>query len=172
MRSFFERSRARQLAEVKAILHRLQALSGDSVPGVPAVAWAKSTYPGRVTGRRALAAGLGLIAGLATIGVGTSVLHGLGEPTGLSLGLRATRSSEDFAFPTITDRQPTESGDALRDHRLQPTAKLEQSARSILEKALQDMAAGRVRAARDALIRIQHQSSADMAWTLARSYDP
>jgi hypothetical protein len=158
MRSFFERSRARQLAEVKAILHRLQALSGESVPGVPAVAWAKSTYPGRVAGRRALAAGLGLIGGLATIGVGAYVLHGLGEPTGLSLGLRATRSSEDFAFPTITDRQPT--------------AKLEQSARSILEKALQDMAAGRVRAARDALIRIQHQSSADMAWTLARSYDP
>jgi hypothetical protein len=54
----------------------------------------------------------------------------------------------------------------------QPTDKSEPSAQAILEKAMQDIAAGHVRAARDALIRIQHQGSADLAWTLARSYDP
>lgn len=158
MRSFFQRSRARQVAEVKAILHRLQALSVESAAEVQAVTGARSTYLGRVAGRRTLAAGLGLIGGLVTIGVSAFVLHGLGGPTSSPQGQRATRGSEDITLPTLIARQPTE--------------KLEQSAQSIFEKALQDMTAGRVRAARDALIRIQHQGSADMAWTLARSYDP
>lgn len=155
MRSLFERSRARQLAEVKAILHRLQALSAESSVDLPAGDWAKRTYPGRVAVRRALAAGMGLIGGLA---VGAYVFHGFGGPASLSLGQQATGSSEGYTFPTIPDQPPTD--------------KLEQSAQSILDKASQDMAAGRVRAAREALIRIQHQGSADMAWALARSYDP
>src|SRR5262245_51064456 len=139
MRSFFERSRARQVAEVKAILHRLQALSVESAAEARAVTRAR----GRYRGRRALAAGLGLIGGLVTIGLGAFVLHGLGGPTSSPQGQRATQGAEDFTLPTLIVRQPTE--------------KLEQSAQSIFEKALQDMAAGSVRAAREALIRIQHQ---------------
>jgi hypothetical protein len=98
---------------------------------------------------------MGLIGGLA---VGAYVFHGFGGSASLSLGQQATGSSERYTFPTIPDQLPTD--------------KLEQSAQSILDKASQDMAAGRVRAAREALIRIQHQGSADMAWALARSYDP
>jgi hypothetical protein len=86
------------------------------------------------------------------------VLNGLGQRTGPSAGVRAIQSSEGSALPAPGDRQPA--------------GKVEASAQSILEKALQDLAAGHIKAARDALIRSQHQGSADMAWTLARSYDP
>jgi hypothetical protein len=157
MRIFFERSRTRRLAEVKAILHRLQALSVEPGTGI-AAAGGKRTDPGRVPGRRALAAGLGLLAGLATIGLGAYTITDLREPSSRSTGLRATRSAEDPTFLAVGDRQPTD--------------KSEPSAQAVLEKAMQDIAAGHVRAARDALIRVQHQGSADMAWTLARSYDP
>jgi len=158
MRSLFRRSRARQLEEVKAILHHLQGLSTDSGVGVPAVTQAKATHPGRMAARRAVAAGLGLVGGLATIGFGSYVLHDLRGRSGPSPGVVASRPSEGFTLATVRDRQPV--------------GKSEPSAQSILEKALQDIAAGRVRAARDALIRIQDQGSADMAWMLARSYDP
>ena len=157
MRIFFERSRTRRLAEVKAILHRLQALSVEPGTGV-AAAGGKRTGPGRVPRRRALAAGLGLLAGLATIGLGAYTMTDLREPSSRSTGLRATRSAEDSTFLAVGDRQPT--------------GKSEPSAQAVLEKAMQDIAAGHVRAARDALISVQHQGSADMAWTLARSYDP
>jgi hypothetical protein len=158
MRSFFQRSRARQLEEVKAILHHLQALSTDPGVGVPAVSQAKPTSPNRIAARRAVAAGLGLVGGLATIGFGSYVLHDLRGRTGPSPGVVASRSSEGFSLATVGDRQPV--------------GNLAPSAQSILEKALQDIAAGHIRAARDALIRIQDQGSADMAWMLARSYDP
>jgi len=143
------RSRARQLEEVKAILHRLQSLSTDFSPGVPATAVA----PSRTAGRRALAAGLGLLGGLTMIGLGAYVLKGLEQSSLPAADIRAPRSSE-APSPQAGERRP------------------EASAQSILEKALQDLAAGRVKVAREALIRSQHQRSADMAWILARSYDP
>jgi hypothetical protein len=158
MRSFFQRSRARQLEEVKAILHHLQALSTEPGVGVPAVIQAKGTNPSRIAARRAVAAGLGLVGGLATIGFGSYLLHVLGGRTGPSPGVVASRSSEGFSLATVRDRQPI--------------GNLEPSPQSILEKAIQDIAAGQIRAARDALIRIQDRGSADTAWMLARSYDP
>ena len=158
MRRFLRRSRARQLEEVKAILHHLQALSTDTRVGVPAVTQAKATNPGRIAQRRAVAAGLGLLGGLATIGFGSYALHVLGGRTGPSPDVQASRSFEGLTLPSVTDRQPV--------GKLQPSTQL------TLEKALQDIAAGHVRAARQALIRIQDQGSADMAWMLARSYDP
>jgi hypothetical protein len=158
MRSFFARSRARQLEEVKAILHRLQALSAESGSGVPTAALEKASHPNGVAGRRARAAGLGLLSGLAIIGFGAYVLKDLGQSAGRSPGARPTESSEGSTFSTHADQQPI--------------GKLEASTQSILEKAVQDLAAGHVKAARDALIASQHRGSADMAWTLARSYDP
>jgi len=158
MRIFFERSRARRLAKVKAILQRLQALSAEAGTDVPAAGQGKSIHAGRIARRRALAAGLGLFAGLATIGLGAYIMNDLRGPSNPTAGLRATQSAEQSTFLAAPDRQPTD--------------KLEPNAQAILEKAIQDIAAGHVRAARDALIRIQHQGSADLAWTLARSYDP
>ena len=158
MRIFFERSRTRQLAEVKAILHRLQALAAEAGTAVPASSAGRAGYANRIAKRRVLAAALGLIAGLATIGFGAYTLTDLRGSAGQSPGLRPTGSAENFASPAARDQQPT--------------VKPEPSAQAILEKATQDIAAGHVRAAREALIRIQHQGSADMAWTLARSYDP
>jgi hypothetical protein len=158
MRIFFERSRARRLAEVKAILHRLQALSTESGTAVLATGGGNSPHPGLMTRRHGLAAGLGLIVGVATIALAAYILNDLKRSPGPSPSFQATRAAGDLALPTGRDRPPSES--------LQP------SAQAILEKAMQDIAAGHVRAARDALIRIQHQGSADMAWTLARSYDP
>ncbi len=153
MRSFLRRSRARQLEEVKAILHRLQSLSAEFSTGVPAAAVAKSGPRSRAAGRRALAAGLGLLGGLVTIGLGAYVLKDLGQSSLPAAGVRSPQAPE-ATLPLATEPQP------------------EASAQSILEKALQDLAAGRVKAAREALIRSQHRGSADMAWTLARSYDP
>jgi hypothetical protein len=158
MRIFFERSRTRQLAEVKAILHRLQDLAAEAGTPVPATSGGNTGYANRIPKRRVLAAALGLIAGLATIGLAAYTLTDLRGSAGQSPALRPTRSAEGPASPAARDRQPTD--------------KSEPSAQAILEKATQDIAAGHVRAAREALIRIQHQGSADMAWTLARSYDP
>jgi hypothetical protein len=153
MRSFLRRSRGRQLEEVKAILHRLQSLSADFSPGVPATAAAKISSPSRTAGRRVLAAGLGLLGGLAMIGLGAYVLRDLEQSSVPAADLRAHHSSE-APWPLAGERRP------------------EAMAQSILEKALQDLAAGRVKVAREALMRSQHQGSADMAWVLARSYDP
>jgi hypothetical protein len=41
-----------------------------------------------------------------------------------------------------------------------------------VQSALQQMANGRVQAARRHLVRIASEGSADAAWSLARSYDP
>ena len=158
MRIFFERSRTRQLAEVKAILHRLQALAAETGTGVPAAAGGDTGHANRIAKRRALAAGLGLLAGLATIGLGAYTLTDLRGSAGQSPALRPSLTAEGSAASAV--RAP------------QPTDKSELGAQAILEKAMQDIAAGHVRAAREALIRSQHQGSADMAWTLARSYDP
>jgi hypothetical protein len=158
MRIFFERSKTRQLAEVKAILHRLQALAADAGTGIPAAGGDNTGSANRIAKRRVLAAALGLLAGLATIGLGAYTLTDLRGSADQPPGLPPTRTAEGAASPAVRDRQPTD--------------KPEPSAQAILEKATQDIAAGHVRAAREALIRIQHQGSADMAWTLARSYDP
>lgn len=158
MRIFFERSRTRRLAEVKAILHRLQDLAAEAGTGVPAAGGGNTGHANRIAKRRVLAAALGLVAGLATIGLGAYTLTDLRGPAGQSADLRPTRTAEGSASSAVRDRQPID--------------KPEQSAQAILEKATQDIAAGHVRAAREALIRIQHQGSADMAWALARSYDP
>ena len=48
MRIFFERSRTRQLAEVKAILHRLQALAAETGTGVPAAAGGDTGHANRI----------------------------------------------------------------------------------------------------------------------------
>jgi hypothetical protein len=158
MRIFFERSRARRLAKVKAILYRLQALSVEPETGVPAAGAGKSAHPGRGARRHALGAGLGLIAGFATIALAAYVLNARTGPTGPAPGLQVTQSTAGLTFPTGREEPASDS--------------LEPSAQAILEKAMRDIAAGHVKAARDALIRIQPQGSADMAWTLARSYDP
>jgi len=152
MRSILERSRARQLEEVKAILRRLQSLSAEFSGAVPAPGVAKNSSRSRAGRRRVLAAGLGLCGGLATIGLGAYVLKDLRQSLSQA-GVRAPQSAP-ATLPLPVEREP------------------EPSARSILEKALQDLAAGHVKAAREALIRSQHQGSADTAWTLARSYDP
>jgi hypothetical protein len=48
----------------------------------------------------------------------------------------------------------------------------EKTAATPLQLASDLMAAGQVRAARDVLLRVTQQESADVAWLLARSYDP
>jgi hypothetical protein len=45
-------------------------------------------------------------------------------------------------------------------------------AAAALHVASELMASGQVQAARDALLRVKQEGSADVAWTLARSYDP
>jgi hypothetical protein len=45
-------------------------------------------------------------------------------------------------------------------------------AQQVMQSALQQMANGRVQAARRQLVRIASEGSADAAWSLARSYDP
>jgi uncharacterized membrane protein YebE (DUF533 family) len=152
MRSILQRSRARQLEEVKAILRRLQSLSAEFSGALPAPVVAKNSSRSRAGKRRVIAAGLGLFGGLATIGLGAYVLKDLRQSLNQS-GVRAPQAAP-ATLPLPVERQP------------------EPSARAILEKALQDLATGHVKAAREALIRSQHQGSADIAWTLARSFDP
>jgi hypothetical protein len=46
------------------------------------------------------------------------------------------------------------------------------SAQAVLQRALHNMTSGRIQAARSELLRIDPEGSVDVAWALARSYDP
>lgn len=155
-------TRDRRLDEVRAVLHRLQHISDEPDAAGPTAAGEAGKQPSRAPTRRA---GITAIAVAAVV-----VLTVLGSYAFLSFGQRpdqvprlsASRASQGTAIPsgTMTSRPNA------------PVPPTPQTVQAMLQSAQQNMAGGRVQAARRELVRIGPEASADVAWALARSYDP
>lgn len=77
--------------------------------------------------------------------------------------------------PTVAPEpgsQPTTPQGTVPDSRLQPFDRARATARPALDAALALMSSGRVRLARQRLLAMAANGSPDVAWALARSYDP
>jgi hypothetical protein len=177
------------LAEVKAVLGRLQQISrrshgaGDQagrggtpdLPGAPAPAESRSSDPAlRITSLIALvmngprhARAVALIVLLLTLFAGLALLIGIGERPGPVKEpplVRAPPSVNEPA-PLAGPGNPAPAGVLAQEAQKSPAA-------AALQTASDLMSSGQVRAARDVLLRLAPGESADVAWALARSYDP
>jgi hypothetical protein len=142
-----DRSKAedRKLGEVKAVLQRLQQMSAEPTVVEPQVAEGGSGGPTR---RMAVIAVLGAAALICLLVV---------SYTFVSVTQLASPRPNLVSAPPATSGTP----------RATPPKPI-----PTLEAAVGLMAAGRIQAARAALLRLAPEDSADAAWALARSYDP
>ena len=148
----------RRLDEVKAVLQRFQHYEQASVG--PAPAGMDATHPSRAPPRRAA---IGLIFAAAAV-----MLTVLGAYTFFSCKQSADSSARLSANRPLQGTATPDETVPSRSEAMLPPAPL--TARAVLQNALQHMASGRVQAARTELVRTE--ASADVAWALARSYDP
>jgi hypothetical protein len=146
----------RRLNEVKAILRRLQHIANE---------------PGSVDVANASGAGAPLMSGPTRLTIAVTVTTVVA-----ALGLLATYGLGSFRQPTDPPEHrvpqglsvPNDMVPAVPNAALPPPPQAPQA----LQSALQQMASGRVQAARRQLVPIASQGSVDAAWSLARSYDP
>ena len=143
----------RRLDEVKAVLQRFQHFELASVG--PAPAGMDATHPSRAPPRLIFAAAAVMLTVL-----GAYTFFSCKQSADSSARVSANRSLQGTATPNETVPSRSEA-------MLPPAAP---AARAVLQNALQHMASGRVQAARTELVRTE--ASADVAWALARSYDP
>jgi|SRR5262245_626223 len=150
-------TRDRRLDEVKAILRRLQHISVESADSTDATAnLPVRALPNRVTMVAMMLAAIVLLAGLGTYAFVSFVVS-----TDGTAHRSSTRAPEDAAASSA--RSPPR--DALPQY-------TPPSAQAVLQRALHNMSSGRVQAARSELRSIDPEGSVDVAWALARSYDP
>jgi hypothetical protein len=145
----------RRLDEVKEVLQRFQHFEQASVG--PAPASKDATHPSRA--RAAIAPIFAAAAVMLTV-LGTYTFFSCKQCPDSSARLSANRPLQGTASPDET--VPSRSKATV------PPAP--PAARAVVQSALQQMASGRVQAARTELVRTE--ASADVAWALARSYDP
>jgi hypothetical protein len=163
-----ERSRDEdpRLSEVKAALERLQRISAD-----PQTEALEIDPPGQGSkrGRATLPVAGALIAAV-ILAAGLFVLT---DP-GRLLGSMAGRPRQPPAQALGQPAQPTKpAATPSVDLSLQPPAANRATPpRPALEAAIGLLGAGRVQAARRQLLAIASDEAADVAWALARSYDP
>jgi hypothetical protein len=145
----------RRLNEVQTILRRLQHIANEP----DAVDLTNLGGAGQTRGRIRLAL-------TATVTTGVA-----------ALGLLATYGLVSLSQPMNPARDPPPQRARVPNDRV--TAGLEVApppppppAQDPLQNALQQLANGRIQAARGQLIRMAAEGSADAAWSLARSYDP
>jgi hypothetical protein len=148
----------RRLDEVKAVLQRFQHFEQASVG--PAPASKDATHPSRAPTRRAAIAPIFAAAAVMLTVLGTYTFFSCKQCPDSSARLPANRPLQGTATPDET--VPSRSKATV------PPAP--PAARAVVQSALQQMASGRVQAARTELVRTE--ASADVAWALARSYDP
>jgi hypothetical protein len=163
-----ERSRGEdpRLSEVKAVLQRLQRISAD--PQADTLDHTASQQAPRPR-RLALAAAAGVAAAVLIAG-GAFVLTDPSRFIGSTVG-RLRQPPAVAPAPTAPQVKlaAAPSGDAsLPPLAVQPAT----SQRPVLEAAIGLLNAGRVQVARRQLLAIASEDAADVAWALARSYDP
>ena len=154
-----------RLSEVKAALERLQKISAAPEAGA-----LEGRAPEQGShGRTALAVAGALIAAVLVAGG----LFVLADPDRL-LGSMAGRPRQPPAQALSQPAQPTKLvATPSVDLSLQPPAATRVTPpRPALEAAIGLLSAGRVQAARKQLLAIASGEAADVAWALARSYDP
>jgi hypothetical protein len=152
-------TRDRRLDEVKAVLRRLQHISVESASVGPTDATETQTL--RSSAHRGTMVVMMLAAIAVLIGLGTYAFISFDESTASTARRSSSRVPEGAA--ALSDTVPPSNAPP------QPAAP---AAQAVLERALQLMTSGRVEAARSELVRIDPEGSVDVAWALARSYDP
>ena len=146
----------RRLDEVKAILRRLQHIANE---------------PDSVDLASASGTGAHLVSGATRLTIAATVTTVLAV-----LGLLATYGFVGFRQSTDPPQNRIPQDSSVPDDMVTPQSNAAlpppSQAQQVLQSALQQMANGRVQAARRQLLRIASEGSADAAWSLARSYDP
>ena len=156
-----------KLGEVRAVLQRLQSFSAEpnSPPPneLPCEAGSDESGPSQPTARRLARVAVGLtIAGTAVVVLGLVWL---------------TVSSADRVDPpgaATTDAMSGNNAISEREASVGQTAALRPSSvsRADIDAAQDLLAKGQVQAARKQLLGLASGGAADVAWMLARSYDP
>lgn len=175
------------LAEVKAVLDRLQRISGKPLAGSSRTAGDDAgqkqpaqtaptedgrsspsvTFGSHVRDRRLLKAAV-LIGALLAISMSATVFVA-NSRRAASVKEPADVVSEELATVVSRDPSRTIAKEPAPENAPAPEDKKPET---VVKDALQLMASGRVQAARVALLGVTGEGSADVAWTLARSYDP
>jgi hypothetical protein len=151
-----------KLSEVRAVLHRLQGLPNEPQPA--------GARPPKLDFRRGYLIG---IAGTVTVMVTAAVvlvfgyaLPGRGPQT---RSVPKDVPSQQQASTKVPDASDVLPGSAvLPDARPSPST----TVKPAVEAAQVLMSTGRVQAARQRLLAMASDGSPDVAWALARSYDP
>jgi len=146
-----------KLREVKAVLHRLQGL-----PAVPESADFRVAERNRHHRRWIAITGIATVAATVMM-VGAFALQNLRQ-----LATSAPKGSPETAGPKVVgpDGGSVAKAGATTDAAKAPAIK------AALEAAATLMNSGRVQAARQRLLAVAPDSSPDVLWALARSYDP
>ena len=147
----------RRLDEVKAILRRLQHISLEAADPTDA----RATPPVLALPHRVIMAAMMLAAIVLLVGIGTYAFVSF---VGFADWTAPRPSSGAHEAAAVSSARPP-SQDA-------PPQYAPPSARAVLQRALHKMSSGRVQAARSELFSIDPEGSVDVAWALARSYDP
>ncbi len=164
------------LAEVRAILGRLQRISRTRSPGDARAAGedaASRALRAKTQDGSSPAASIPRFATAALVAV---PLLAVVAGAGIVVVLTGNRQPDAVVKTPPPDGSPQSAAaeDAPAQGRDQPTPNSEDASNlsRTLQLASELMASGHVRAARAALLRITQNDSADVAWALARSYDP
>jgi hypothetical protein len=156
---------ASNLAEVKAVLGRLQRISRNSYGSGAETAGddASPDHTGPV-GIDSFAARANGVPPLVKIAVLIVPVLAVAAGAAMFAGIDWRPAPDKASPPEVSAVVPREA--ALAQDVQKP------SVAAALRAASDFMASGKVRAARDVLLRITKEESADVAWALARSYDP
>jgi hypothetical protein len=167
------------LSEVKAVLGRLQRISRNPHAAGAEIAADSSPKPEPASaeaGSSVLPVGIASLVARVNAShwrVKAAVLIGpvLAVAVGVAIfaGVAAQRDKEP-APPVASLQNPVQTSASPRTSASPQDAA--RSAAASLHVASELMASGQVRAAREVLLRVTKEESADVAWTLARSYDP
>jgi hypothetical protein len=160
----------RQLDEVKAVLQRLQHISDDLDPVGPAVAHEEAARRPSPAANRSVAVAAGVAAAVVLVVLGGYALfgskqHTLEPPMPSAARLSAEPTSQHAATPGLATAARPNAAPS-------PPPQAPPAPQASLQDALALMAGGQVQAARRELVGIGPERSADVAWALARSYDP
>jgi hypothetical protein len=155
-----------RLTEVKAVLDRLQRISADPREETPEPAQPER---GPARGRLPMAIAAAVVAAAV-------VVAGLLMFTDKRRGPGSVAGGVRQAPPVAANQTAPQAKVAVAaggELSLQPPAPPRAAApRPALEAAIGLLSAGRVQAARKQLLAIASEEAADVAWALARSYDP
>ena len=156
------RRESRKLKEVRGVLHRLQGLPAERQP------------PDSRTTERGFRRGyLVGIAGTTTVMVTAAMVLVFGYVLP-DLRPEATSAPKDGPNRQLASSKVTDSSGVFKGSAVSPEERPGTSTKvsPAVEAAQQLMSSGRVQAARQRLLAMASEGSPEVAWALARSYDP